>query len=85
MPNERSPFDPAGLAAGAAGYQKRLFEMAQANTQLAFEYARDLMGVRSPDEAVRITQDYMSKQTQAFQQQMKELMEAIQQQRPGST
>lgn len=84
MPNERSPFDPAGLATGAANYQKKLFEMAQANTQLAFEYARDLMAIRSPDEAVRITQDYMAKQTQAFQQQMKELMEAVQQ-RPGST
>ena len=84
MPNERSPFDPAGLATGAASYQKKLFEMAQANTQLAFEYARDLMAIRSPDEAVRITQDYMAKQTQAFQQQMKELMEAVQQ-RPGST
>ena len=84
MPNERSPFDPAGLMAGAANYQKKLFEMAQANTHLAFEYARDVMSVRSPDEAVRITQDYMTKQTQAFQQQMKELMESVQQ-RPGST
>jgi hypothetical protein len=84
MPNERSPFDPTGFAAGAAGYQRKLFEMAQANTQLAFDYARDLMGVRSPDEALRITQDYMAKQTQAYQQQIKDLMEAVQQ-RTGST
>ncbi len=84
MPNERSPLDPTGFAAGAANYQKKLFDMAQANTQSAFDYAKDLMSVRSPDEAVRITQDYMTKQTQAFQQQMKELMESVQQ-RPGST
>jgi hypothetical protein len=84
MPNERSPFDPTGFAAGAANYQKRLVEMAQANTQLAFDYARDLMGVRSPDEALRITQEYMAKQTQAYQQQIKDLMEAVQQ-RTGST
>jgi hypothetical protein len=84
MPNERSPFDPTGFAAGAAGYKRKLFEMAQANTQLAFDYARDLMGVRSPDEALRITQDYMAKQTQAYQQQIKDLMEAVQQ-RTGST
>jgi hypothetical protein len=84
MPNEKSPFDPTGMAAGAANYQKKLFEMAQANTQLAFDYARDLMGVRSPDDAMRITQDYMTKQTQAYQQQIKELMEAAQQ-RTGST
>ena len=84
MPNERSPFDPTGMAAGAANYQKKLFEMAQANTQLAFDYARDLMGVRSPDEALRITQEYMAKQTQAYQQQIKDLMEAVQQ-RTGST
>ena len=84
MPNERSPFDPTGFAAGAANYQKKLFEMAQSNTQLAFDYARDLMGVRSPDEALRITQDYMAKQTQAYQQQIKDLMEAVQQ-RTGST
>jgi hypothetical protein len=84
MPNERSPLDPTGFATGAANYQKKLFDMAQANTQMAFDYARDLMGVRSPDEAVRITQEYMTKQTQAYQQQMKELMEAVQQ-RTGST
>jgi hypothetical protein len=81
--NERSPFDPTGFAAGAANYQKKLFEMAQANTQLAVDYAKDLMAVRSPDEAMRITQEYMTRQTQAYQQQMKELMEAVQQ-RTGS-
>jgi hypothetical protein len=84
MLNERSPLDPAGFAAGAANYQKKLFEMAQANTQRAFDYAKDLMAVRSPDEALRITQDYMTRQTQAYQEQMKELMEAIQQ-RTGSS
>jgi hypothetical protein len=84
MSSERSPFDPAGFAAGAATYQRKLFEMAQANTQLAFDYAKDLMAVRSPDEALRVTQDYMARQTQNYQQQMKELMEVVQQ-RPGST
>lgn len=73
-----APFDPAGLAAGAANCQRKLFEMAQANTQLAFDYARQLVGVRSPDEVMRITQDYMTKQTQIYQQQMKELMESFQ-------
>lgn len=84
MPNERSPLDPTAFATGAANYQKKLFEMAQANTQMAFDYARDLMGVRSPEDAVRITQEYMTRQTQAYQQQMKELMEAVQQ-RTGSS
>lgn len=84
MSNERTPFDPTGFAAGAANYQKKLFEMAQTNTQLAFEYARDLLAVRSPDEAVRITQSYMTKQTETYQQQIKDLMEAVQV-RTGST
>lgn len=84
MPNERSPFDPAGLAAAGASYQRKLVEMAQANTQLAFDYARDIMGVRSPDDAMRITQEYMAKQAQNYQQQMKELMESVQK-GPGST
>ena len=84
MPNERSPFDPTGFAAGAANYQKKLFEMAQSNAQLAFDYAKDLMSVRNPEDALRITQDYMTRQTQAYQQQVKDLMEIIQQ-RTGST
>ena len=71
-------FDPAGFAAIGLSYQKKLFEIAQANTQLAFEYAKDIASVRSPDEALRITQDYMARQTQNYQQQMKELMEAVQ-------
>jgi hypothetical protein len=79
MSNERSPFDPTGLAGAGAAYQKKLFEIAQANTQLAFEYAKDLMSVRTPDEAMRITQEYMARQTQNYQQQMKELMDAVQQ------
>jgi hypothetical protein len=78
MPNDRSPFDPTGFAAAGASYQKKLVEIAQANTQLAFDYAKDLMAVRSPDEAMRITQEYMAKQTQNYQQQMKDLMEAVQ-------
>ena len=78
MANEHSPFDPAGLASAGVAYQKKLFEIAQSNTQMAFVYAKDLMSVRSPDEAMRITQDYMAKQTQNYQQQMKELMEAAQ-------
>lgn len=79
MSIERPPFDPAGLAAAGSAYQRKIFEIAQANTQLAFDYAKDLMAVRSPDEALRITQDYMARQTQNYQQQMKELMEVVQQ------
>lgn len=80
-----APFDPAGFAAGAASFQKKLFEMAQANTQLSLDYAKDLMGVRSPDEVLRITQDYMTKQGQAYQQQMRELVESFQNRGGGST
>lgn len=83
MPNDRSPFDPTGFASAGASYQRKLFEIAQANTQMAFDYARDIMSVRSPDEALRITQEYMAKQTQNYQEQMKSLMESIQ--KPGST
>lgn len=78
MSNERSPFDPAGLATAGFAYQKKLFEIAQTNTQLAFDYAKDLVSVRSPDDALRITQEYMARQTQNYQQQMKELMDAVQ-------
>jgi hypothetical protein len=83
MPNDRSPFDPTGFAAAGSSYQRKLFEIAQVNTQLAFDYARDIMSVRSPDEALRITQEYMAKQTQNYQEQIKGLMELIQ--KPGST
>ena len=78
MSTEHSPFDPTGFAAAGASYQKKIFEIAQTNTQLAFEYAKNLMGVRTPDEALRITQEYMTRQTQNYQQQMKDLMEAVQ-------
>jgi hypothetical protein len=37
------------------------------------------MSVRTPDEAMRITQEYMARQTQNYQQQIKELMDAVQQ------
>jgi len=84
MLNGKMPFDPAGFAAGAVQFQRKLIEAGQANTQLAFEYARDLMAVRNPEDAVRIAQEYMARQTQANQQLMKDLMEAVQQGR-GST
>jgi hypothetical protein len=80
MPNEtsKSPFDPGALFAGAAQWQRQLFEMAQSNTQRSMDFARDMLGVRSPDEALRIVQEYMTAQTQANQQAIKALMEAMQ-------
>ena len=73
-----SNFDPAGFATAGVAFQKKLFEISQANTQMAFDFAKDLMGVRAPEDAVRITQEYMTKQTKAYQDQLKELMEAVQ-------
>jgi hypothetical protein len=65
--------DFSSVAAAAATYQIKLFEIAQANMQLAFEYAQALTAVRSSGEFVSVTSEYAKKRMDMFNKHTKEL------------
>jgi hypothetical protein len=68
-------FDLSKMSTLGTAYQRKILEITQANAQAAFEFGRDLMSCRAPEDFMRLTQDYTKKQVEAFQQQAKELME----------
>jgi hypothetical protein len=68
-------FDLSKMSSLGSAYQRKILEITQANAQAAFEFGKDLMGCRAPEDFMKLTQDYTKKQVEAFQQQAKELME----------
>ena len=58
--------DFSSVAAAGASYQIKLFEIAQANMQLAFEYAQALTAVRSSGELFGVTSEYAKKRMDMF-------------------
>ena len=65
--------------------QIKLFEIAQANMQLAFEYAQALTAVRSSGEFVSVTSEYAKKRMDMFNKHTKELAEFLPSQLRGET
>jgi len=60
-------------AKGAMGYNLKVIEIARNNTNTAFDYAYELMGVRSPSEFAQLSTAHARKQFEAMRAQSKEL------------
>jgi phasin len=58
---------------GAQAYNNKLLEFAQANTNVAFEFAQKLLGVKSPSEFMELSTERARKQLETLTEQTKEL------------
>jgi phasin len=63
----------ANASKGATDYTLKTIEIARANTNAAFDFASELLTVRSFSEAVELTSTHTRKQFDAFIEQSKEL------------
>jgi len=63
----------AAAAKGAMEYNVKVVEMARANANAAFDYARDLNGVKSPSEFIEVMTEHARKSFDVFSEQTKEL------------
>ncbi len=61
------------VAKGATDYNLKLIEIARANTRAAFDYARELLGVKSPAEFIELSTAHMRNQFDIVSAQNKEL------------
>ena len=57
----------------ATDYNRKLFEIARTNTRAAFDYAHELLGVKSPSEFIELSTAQMRKQFEIVSAQNKEL------------
>ena len=60
-------------AQGVVEYNAKLFQIACANTNAAFEYARELNGVRSPAQFLEVTTGHARERFGVYSEQAKEL------------
>jgi len=60
-------------AKGAADYNLKVIEAARANTNAAFDYARELLDVKSFSEIIELSTAHARKQFEAVSEQSKEL------------
>jgi phasin len=58
---------------GARDYNNKLMEFAHTNTNAAFEFVRELSGVKSPSEFMELATEHARTQTSALTEQTKEL------------
>jgi phasin len=63
---------------GASEYSAKLMEMMKANTTSTLDFAQQLLGVKSPAEAVEVWTSHTRKQFEALAVQTKELAELTQ-------
>jgi len=63
----------AAVTKGATDYNLKLIEIARTNTRAAFDYAHELLGVKSPSEFIELSTAQMRKQFDMFSAQNKEL------------
>ena len=63
---------------GASEYSAKLVEIMKANTTANLDFAQELLGVKSPSEAVELWTSQGRKQYEAFRVQGKELAELTQ-------
>ena len=63
------------LNEGASEYSAKLMEMMKANTTANLDFAQELLGVKSPSEAVELWTSHGRKQYEAFTVKAKELGE----------
>ena len=65
-------------AKSATDYNLKVLEIARTNTKSAFDYAQELLGVKSPAEFVELSTAQARKQCEAMTAQSKELAELAQ-------
>jgi phasin len=58
---------------GAQAYNNKLLEFAQTNTNVAFEFAQKLLGVKSPSEFIELSTERAREQLATLTEQTKEL------------
>ena len=63
----------ATVAKGATDYNLKLIEIARTNTRVAFNYADELLGVKSPSEFIELSTAQMRKQFDIVSAQNQEL------------
>jgi phasin len=61
------------VAKGATDYNLKLIEITRANTRAAFDYAHELLGVKSPSEFIELSTAQMRKQFDIASAQNREL------------
>ena len=63
----------ATVAKAATDYNLKLIEIVRTNTRAAFDYAHELLGVKSPSEFIELSTAHMRKQFDIVSAQNKEL------------
>ena len=58
---------------GAQVYNSKLFEFAQTNLKVAFDFAQKLLAVKSPSEFMKLSTEHAGKQIEIVTEQTKEL------------
>ena len=66
------------LNEGASEYSTKLMEMMKSNTTANLNFAQELLGIKSPSEALELWTSHTRKQYEAFTVQAKELGELTQ-------
>src|ERR1700730_749146 len=73
--DSKKGFVISSATANVRAYQAKLLEMAQANMQLAFEFAQRLATIRSPVEILSVIAEFTSKRIAMFQKYSIEMAE----------
>ena len=68
----------ASASKGASEYSAKLMEIVKANTTAHLDFAQELLGVKSPSEAMELWSTHAKKQFEAFTAHTKELAELSQ-------
>ena len=63
---------------GASEYSAKMMEIIKANTSSSLDFAQELVGVKTPSEALELWTNHAKKQFQAFSAYSKELAELSQ-------
>jgi len=63
---------------GASVYSAKLMEFMKANTTSTLDFAQELLGVKSPSDALELYSSHARKQFETFGAQAKELAEIVQ-------
>jgi phasin len=58
---------------GAQDYNNKVIELAQTNTEAAFDFAQKLSGVKSPSDFIELSTEHSRKQFETLTEQTKEL------------
>jgi len=68
----------SAFSSGAKEYSAKLMDMMKASTTANLDFAQELVGVKSPSEAIELWTSHARKQFEAFTAQTKELAELAQ-------